>query len=290
MASTSASGLAYRREGDGPPVVLVHGIPGSARAWDAVLAHLPPGIDVIVPDLLGFGDSTPPASLSVADAGPDAQATALVALLDELGVTGALLVGHDFGGPVSLLVAARRPDLVSAMLVLAANTFPDTPIPFPLSLTTTPVVGSVAARLLFSAPSLRLMLRRGTGPGAPPPDADVHLGPARQRAVVAAIFHGTLANLAELYTPVERALRGLEIPVVVGWGDRDPFFPLEQGRRTADAAGARLREFTGAGHFLPHERPVEVAQEIETLTADVGRSRASGARRHHVPGRTTPDS
>ena len=59
--------------------------------------------------------------------------------------------------------------------------------------------------------------------------------------------------------------------MLVGWGDRDPFFPVEQGERTAAAANARLRVFEGAGHFLPHERPTEVADEIAALATAVSR-------------------
>ncbi len=195
----------------------------------------------------------------------------MATLLDELAVRRATVVGHDFGAPVSVLLAATRPDLVGALSLLAGNTFPDTPIPFPLSLTTAPVIGGLFSRLLFSAPSLTLMLRQGTGPGTAPPDADVHLGDRRQRRTIAAIFSGALTRLDELYSPVAAALEGLEVPVLVGWGDRDSFFPLEQGERTAAAANARLHVFHGAGHFLPHERPVEVAREIAAFATAVSK-------------------
>jgi pimeloyl-ACP methyl ester carboxylesterase len=195
----------------------------------------------------------------------------VAALLDELAVPRATVVGHDFGTPVSVLLAATRPDLVAALSLLAGNTFPDTPIPFPLSLTTAPIIGDLFSRLLFSAPSLALMLRQGTGPGSAPPDAGVYLGDRGQRRTIATIFSGALTRLAELYAPVAAALDALEVPVLVGWGDRDPFFPLEQGERTAAAANARLHVFHGAGHFLPHERPVEVAREIAAFATAVSK-------------------
>lgn len=268
-AVQSTAGLAYRRSGVGPPVVLVHGIPGSARGWGGVEAHLAAVADVIAPDLIGFGSSPAPRTMTADVLGPAAQASALEALLDEIGIRAAVLVGHDFGVPISTLVAARRPDQVAALFVMAGNTFPDAPIPFPLSLTTLPLIGPLAARALFSGPSLRLMLRQGTGAGSPPPDPAIHLGSPTQRAAIASIFADALARLAERYAPVEQALRSVEAPVLVGWGDRDPFFPLEQGRRTAEVAGGRLHIFPGAGHFLPHERPLEVAQQIEAIIGDL---------------------
>ena len=257
----ASNGMAYRRSGSGPTVVLIHGIPGQARAWERVNAELET-FDVVVPDLIGFGESERPAEPTIDNVGPAAQAARVAELLDELAVSRATVVGHDFGAPIGVMLATTRPDLVAGLSLLAGNAFPDTPIPFPLSLVTVPGAGSLLSRLLFSVPSLRLMLRQGTGPGTPPPNASVYLGDRRQCRTIATIFSGALTRLAELYEPVAAGLEKLEVPVLVGWGDRDPFFPLEQGERTAAAVSTPLRVFHGAGHFLPHERPLEVAQEI----------------------------
>lgn len=267
--SHSINGMAYRRSGDGPTVVLLHGIPGQGRVWEPVQAALGNALDVVVPDLIGFGDSRRPSSPTIDNVGPAAQAAGVAELLDELAVGRATVIGHDFGVPVSVLLAATRPDLVGGLALLAGNVFPDTPIPFPLSLATAPVIGGSLSRLLFSGPSLSLMLRKGVGPGCAPPDASVYLGDGNQRRTIATIFSGALTRLVELYSPVVSALGALEVPVLVGWGDRDPFFPVEQGERTAAAANARLQVFHGAGHFLPHERPAEVAGEVAAFVATV---------------------
>lgn len=264
------SGMAYRRTGEGPTVVLLHGIPGQGRAWAGVEDALGASFDTVTPDLLGFGASDGPAKPTIENLGPAAQAAAVGRLLDELGVRAAVVVGHDFGVPVAALLAAARPDLVGALSLLAGNAFPDTPIPFPLSLTTAPIVGELAARALFSGPSLALVLRQGTGPGTPPPATDVYLGDRRQRQTISVIFAGALTRLEELYAPVAAALGAVDVPVLVGWGDRDPFFPVEQGERTAALANGRLRVFAGAGHFLPHERPTDVADEITRFARALG--------------------
>lgn len=271
MAAQTTSGMAYRRGGRGPTVVLLHGIPGQGRAWERVEAALGSSFDIVVPDLIGFGASAGPSRPTIEEVGPATQAACLAGLLDDLGVRGATVVGHDFGAPVGVLLTEARHDLVSALTLLSGNTFPDTPIPFPLSLASTRVVGVPLSRLLFSSPSLRLMLRRGTGPSSAPPDADVYLGDDRQRRTIQTIFANALTRLEELYTPVASALGDLDVPVLVGWGDRDPFFPVAQAERTAAATKGRLRVFEGAGHFLPHERPGEIAGEIADLAAAASR-------------------
>lgn len=259
----SSKGLTYRRRGSGVPVVLIHGIPGSERSWDAVRTSLSVDLDVISPNLLGFGGSARPADAQLLLS--EGQAEALADLLDELEITRAILVGHDFGGPVALQLTRRRPDTVSALGLLAANVFADTPVPFPLATARWPLVGFLARRLVFSTPSLRLMLKRGTGSPVTALDPETHLGEREQRETIAWIFATSLTRLAELYRPIEEQLRALRIPMFVGWGEDDPFFTVAQGERTAQAARVRLRLYDRAGHFLPQERPGEVAADIAAL-------------------------
>lgn len=165
--NVDAGHLAVEVAGDGPSVVLVHGVPGSRRLWDAVVDRLVEvGFQTLAVDLLGVGDSSRPDRLN--DLWIDAQAATIRTLLAEVGP--AILVGHDYGCPVSVLVA--RSNLQLWGLVLSAgNLFTDTPIPFPLSLIRTPVVGPVAAKVLFSGLAQRAILRLGVStPG-------VHLAP-----------------------------------------------------------------------------------------------------------------
>jgi pimeloyl-ACP methyl ester carboxylesterase len=286
-ANASSSGLAYRRQGVGHTVVMLHGIPGGAASWRAVTESLPTTLDVVVPDLLGFGASDRPRHID--DLHARAQATALARLLDELEIPTASVIGHDFGGPVALELARQRPGLVAALGLLATNAFTDTPIPFPLSMVTLPIVGPIAGRLVFSTPSLRMMLRRGVGIDTPPPGHACYLGDRAQRRAIATIFAGSLSRLAELYEPVERQLTQLDIPVYVGWGDRDPFFDIAHGQRTAQAAHTELRVYAGAGHFLPHERPTEVAADILALTRTALPSRTARPTTPGKEGTENPD-
>lgn len=264
----SKSGVGYRRTGSGTPLLLLHGIPGAAQSWQRVVEALHGNLDVIVPDLLGFGGSARPDQLAALHAA--GQSEALNILLADLDISGVVVVGHDFGGPVAIELVRRRPAGVTGLGLLATNAFPDTPIPFPLSLVNVPLVGGIARKALFSRPSLLMMLRRGVGRGSPRPDSATSLGDRRQQAAIATIFAGSLAQLQDLYQPIADQLRQVDVPVFVGWGTHDPFFPIGQGARLAATTGSALRVYDGAGHFLPEERADEVAADILGLAGLCG--------------------
>jgi len=246
-------------------ILLIHGVPGSARTWEGVKAKLEPH-RVLAPDLLGFGGQALPSKRDSLLA-PN-QSRHLLELLDREGLEEVIVVAHDFGGPVAAHLLAAAPSRVAALALLATNAFPDTPIAFPLSLVKVPGLGPVAGRLLFSRASLAMMVRRGVGEPGTSLDLDRYVGQEDQRAAIASIFEASLVRLRELYTPVERALASATVPALVGWGDRDPFFPVAIGRRTAELLpDARFSLYEGAGHFLPEERTDEVAADVLALAA-----------------------
>lgn len=265
-AQKSRCGLAYFRLGQGHPLLLLHGIPGSGATWLKVAKELTADFDVVVPDLLGFGGSDRPIDFDSPNA--TAQADTLSRFLDELGIRSIALAGHDFGGPVALLLHAQRPETVSHLALFATNTFTDTPVPFPLSLATWPWLGKLAGSLLFSRASLRAMLWLGTGSPRVTLESDSYLGDADQVSAIGKIFAGSLSRLCELYAPVEAQLARVTVPRVVGWAANDPFFSVAQGQRTARALGVPLRMYGQAGHFLPEERPLEIAADLRMLLED----------------------
>lgn len=247
--------------------LLIHGIPGSSATWDGVAARLRDDEhEVLVPDLLGFGGQPLPGAADGLLA-PE-QARHVLEALDRAGADRVIVAGHDFGGPVAAHLVAAAPERVAALALFATNAFPDTPIPFPLSAVTLPVVGTAAERLLFSRPSLAMMLRRGVGRPPVRLDPERYIGDGPSRRAIATIFAASLRRLRELYAPVEAALGAVTVPALVGWGDRDPFFPVALGERTARLVpGARFRLYAGAGHFVPAERPAEVAADLVELAA-----------------------
>lgn len=256
--------ISVHDQGTGSAVVLLHGIPGSAASWAEVATRLASHYRVLVPDLIGFGESSRSRDIDQLHAA--GQANALEQALDALSIGKASFVGHDFGGPVALSLWDLAPKRFASLGLLATNAFTDTAIPFPLSATTWPIVGGLARAAVFSAASLRMMLRRGVGVPRVKIDPSAAVGDHEQAGAIATIFSASLVRLAELYGPIEQSLSTVAVPTFVAWGDRDPFFSVEQGRRTANAIrGARFELLQGAGHFLPEERPEAVVALIEGL-------------------------
>jgi len=107
--------------GPGSPVVLLHGLVASGIYWGAAYDALAPGHFLVVPDLLGFGHSPRPGS-----AGPDDHVDALVACLDELGISGPVTIGaHSLGTLVAIRLAATHPDRVRSVVAFGPPLYPN---------------------------------------------------------------------------------------------------------------------------------------------------------------------
>jgi pimeloyl-ACP methyl ester carboxylesterase len=109
LIDTAAGRIAYRRGGEGPPLLLIHGWGGSSRYWLGAFVLLTASHDVIALDLPGFGDSPPP----VAPTDLATMTSACLALCDALGFSRVAVAGHSLGASLALLMAAHRPQLVS---------------------------------------------------------------------------------------------------------------------------------------------------------------------------------
>lgn len=245
--------------------LLLHGIPGSSHAWHKVATDLAKeGVTVHVPDLLGFGQSSRPSDIS--DLWLDAQAQALAESLEQFDIESIHLVGHDYGGPISITLYSLIPQKVKSLTLLATNAFTDTPIPPPLAMIKLPLIGSLWAKAIFSKASLRMMLKQGVGKNSQAVDADSAIGDDSQAQSIGTIFGSALRELGSRYRGVQDSLSKVQVPTTVIWGTKDPFFSIKQGELTARAIpGSKFVLIEGAGHFLPEERPEEIFSELKKL-------------------------
>jgi pimeloyl-ACP methyl ester carboxylesterase len=116
----------YVDTGAGSPVVLVHGSPISSYAFRQQIAALSSRFRVIAPDLLGFGSSEGPEE----GASFQQQADMLCALLDHLSLGAFRLVVHDWGGPIGVGCAARRPEQIQQLVLINTTLLADFEPPF----------------------------------------------------------------------------------------------------------------------------------------------------------------
>ncbi len=261
--------LAHIDEGDGAPVVLLHGEPTWSFLWRKVIGPLvEAGHRCLAPDLPGFGRSDKPTDIGWYTY--DRHTAAMTAWLDTLDVRDATLVVHDWGGPIGLRIAVEQPERVARLVILDTGLF-------------TGQQRMSDAWLAFRDFVARTddlpvgMLVRGAchrDPGdvvigayeAPFPDAAAKAG---ARAFPLILPTSPEQPGAREGARVLEALRADARPKLMMWADADPVLPLETGRRFAAALGGDLAHvIADAGHFLQEDAGAEVgARIVEWLDA-----------------------
>lgn len=252
--------VAYRGAGDGPVVVLVHGITSSSASWEPVMAGLAREHTVIAPDLMGHGESAKPRG----DYSLGAYASGVRDLLLALGHEHATFVGHSLGGGVAMQLAYQFPERCERLVLvdsgglgrdvsplLRAATLPGSELVLPL-LAAAGVLdaGRTVGRLLG-----RIGLRVGTDVG------EMARGHASLNDPEArSAFVNTLRTIVEpggqRVSAVDRLYLAAEVPTLIVWGGRDRIIPIEHGRAAAQLIpGARFEVFDDAGHFPQLDHP-----------------------------------
>jgi len=265
----------YIDEGAGRAIVFVHGVPAWSFNFRVMVRGLSSRCRCVAPDHLGFGLSDKPAGWHY---DPAALAAHLEGLIEGLGLRDVTLVVHDWGGPLGLAYALRRPDNVRRLVLL--NTW--------MWSSKGDLRARLVARLLASPPYLaledrmavtaRLFTRLAVARrDRVPPGVFAHFeGPFRRRndraglrALVRAI-HGSDEWVGSLWEERER-LR--DLPALVVWGMKDPAFPPRYLARWEDLfTRARIERLAGVGHY-PHEESAE--QVLRLLEAFVTEEEAS---------------
>ena len=217
--------------GAGPPLILIHGLGGSARWWSRNLPVLSNSFRVIAVDLPGSGASPRGDRLDLIRV-----ADQFAAMMENMGIERASVIGHSMAGLIAGGLAADHPELVDR-LVLVDAAF--------LSLARTAVrpVSGPAVTLRWTAPSLLPVLI-----------ADgLRSGPGRL----------TNAAIQLMRADWRAKLPRIEAPTLVIWGEHDRVCPLTIGHRIVDLVpDARLVVVEGAAHNPMWERPDAFARGV----------------------------
>lgn len=258
--------IAVRRYGSGTPLLALHGFPQTSACW-APLATRLDGIQIIAPDLPGFGgsDPTPRADVSTVS-------KLMVRLLDELGIDRTSVIGHDWGGAIAWGLGLRHADRIDRLIV-ANSPFRklDLRHGWHMLFFNLPVIPEMLF-MFAGGPIVEWLIERGSARrDAFDRDAmseyrQAYRGLERQRSAFAYYRTTTRAIIrAKLPGPLRvkhanQPSSTIDVPTMLVWGMRDPVLPghLAEGleRWIPDLRVERLED---VGHFVPEEAPDELA-------------------------------
>ena len=256
--------VAYLDEGSGQPLVMLHGEP----SWSFLFRHvIPPlrdaGYRCIAIDYVGFGRSDKP--VDVEWYSYDRHTEVVTAVLDEVGIRDAVLVGHDWGGPIGVRAGVERPDLFARFALI------DTPF-FTGRQTMPPLWWEWRNRLEETRDIEIAELVHGACSGEPTPEVVAAYEapfPTRESRAGALAFPLRVLPLdgklpaARAGWKVLKAMRKDDRPALMLWGEDDVMFPLMLGQWVAGALSRPLPiPIAGAGHFALEDKPGEVTQHL----------------------------
>ncbi len=252
--------------------MLVHDAFASSHVWHDFVPRLPSGHRVLVADLAAHGRSDPPLAVVAGQLTVRAHASRLAALLDRLGVGRAVLVGHGVGAAVVASAAARRPESVAGLTLIAPTALPaDAPRPFRRVARLLPLWRRLPAPWVASSlhsASVRGYAERERGARS----ADVVLRPMRGfdsagrdaacAQLAALIAHDSSLSPAEL-TALGEVLATSSVPAMVIGGAEDPSCSHAALATIAQSLHSTAIVLRGARHALPEEQPDAVLAAIE---------------------------
>ena len=271
--------VGFRIAGEGPLIVLIHGITSTSDVWLATMARLAERYTVVAPDLLGHGRSAKPRG----DYSLGAYASGARDLLGVLGFERGTVVGHSLGGGIALQFAYQFPEYTRAAGARLQRRARQGGSPAAAR------GGAAGRRARAAAHRPRLggrrrcrgrrvsrPLRRAAGPDL----AEAARGYASlaDRGAREAFLH-TLRAVIDLegqrVSATDRLYLAEGLPTLLIWGSDDPIIPIEHARagRQARIPDSRLVEIAGAGHWPQLDDPdrfvAELSEFVETTEPHV---------------------
>lgn len=249
----------YVECGQGPTVVLMHGLSASLWNWWHNIPALAQHFHVVAFDLKGCGNSSKRRGAYTSEA----CVSQLIGLLDHLGIQQAALVGHSMGTRVALTTALHHPERVRALVLTSPATYPQI-TRRALNFLILPGVGELYTQLLFSGKIDYLVqraLRSCVHPEAVITDDEIYWnklagGHQKRRLAQTYLRYGRHMRFHKPWPLIERC-REIAVPALVVSGDTDRLVPVSYCEQLAQTLPhARLEVWSMTGH-LPHVEHAE---------------------------------
>jgi pimeloyl-ACP methyl ester carboxylesterase len=257
----------YRIAGDGPPVVLIHGMVNSSRHWEKVALRLAESYTVVAPDLIGHGDS----AAVRGDYSLGAHACSIRDLLTTIGIERATVVGHSLGGGIAMQFFYQFPQRVERLALVSSGGLGHDVSPM---LRGAALPGAAAGIWLVANRRVREAIERaGTRMRAAGRRKGVYLQaigramrPLEERTARRA-FLQTLRSVIDVrgqhVSAIDRLYLLGELPTLIVWGERDNTIPIEHGLAAhALIPQSRFVSLPKAAHFPNLEDPDGLADAL----------------------------
>ncbi|HEY2005742.1 MAG TPA: alpha/beta fold hydrolase [Solirubrobacteraceae bacterium] len=254
--------------GQGPAVVLIHGVAGRSAQWTEVIESLARTHTVVAPDLLGHGDSAKPRG----DYSLGAHASGIRDLLIGLNIERASVVGHSLGGGIAMQFAYQFPERCQRLVLVSSGGLGDAvhPILRAATLPGSELVLPLLAhpKALSGAASLTKTLGR-LGLKAGPDLTEMargyeSLSTADARSAFIHTVRSVIDPRGQRINASDRLYLSSQMPSMIMWGKRDRIIPIAHAYAAHDGMpGSRLEVFEQAGHFPQLSDPSRFAQLLE---------------------------
>lgn len=253
-------------EGEGRPLLLLHGNPDWGFLYRHVVAGLRDHARCVVPDYPGFGLSIHPDDYGHT---PGEHADVVLELVEHLDLTDMIVMGQDWGGPIGMDIASRVPERVSGLVMGNTWYWPaDDPMlrGFSALMGSPPLQWLILHRNLFVDPLMRRAIRAPISALAFAHYVDVVPTPESRAGIAEFPRQITAAHawLAEVEQRVHRELT--DTPLLLTFGTKDPAF----GRRTVVERWqrafptARFVELPDAGHYIQEDAPDQIVTAVRS--------------------------
>ena len=277
--------VAYRRAGDGPVLLLLHGIAGSSETWLPAMRLLQRDYTVLAPDFLGHGASAkPPGDYSLGN-----YAAGMRDLLDLLEIDRATVIGQSYGGGVAMQFAYQFPEHCERLVLVDAGGL-GREVSWLLRLVTLPGAEYVLPAVFM--PQVRdcgnsiLSFLKDRGiqnvRAAEMWRSFASLTDPANRAAFVRTMRAVVDPSGQAVSAMDRLYLAEAMPTLIVWGDRDKIIPLSHAYKAHEAMPrSRLEIIEGAGHFPHIEEPIRFVEivtdflqntEPSNLSAEVRRS------------------
>jgi pimeloyl-ACP methyl ester carboxylesterase len=265
-----AGRIRYRDEGEGRPIVFVHGFLVDGRLWDGVVDRLSDRFRCLAPDWPIGAQQI--AMKPDADLTPPGIAATIASFLEQLDLENVTIVGNDSGGAMSQVLATRHPERIGRLVLTNCDTHEN--FPPGIFKTMPPIAALPGGMALLSAPFrigalARAAFRPFTNEPLPPELVASWMRPALEDRDIRRDAKKATVGMNKRHTlEAAEKLRGSELPILLTWAPGDRLFPLAYAERLASEAGnARIVEIEGARTFVPIDQPQRLAEEIASFVS-----------------------